>query len=54
MALSDTDSIENVVWRDTDPSHIDIHVGVKIKDSYINNLLGLSVVDGCLCVTYEE
>lgn len=54
MALSDTDSIENVVWGDTDPSHIDIHVGVKIKDSYINNLLGLSVVDGCLCVTYEE
>ena len=54
MALSDTDSIENVVWGDTDPSNIDIHVGVKVKDSYIENLLGLSVVDGCLCVTYEE
>ena len=54
MALSDTDSIENVIWGDDDPSNIDIHVGVKVKDSYINNLLGLSVVDGCLCVTYEE
>ena len=54
MALSDTDSIENVIWGDDDPSNIDIHVGVKVKDSYINNLLGLSVVDGCLCVTYVE
>lgn len=37
MALSDTDSIENIVWGDTDPSNIDIHVGVKIKDSYIES-----------------
>lgn len=37
MALSDTDSIENIVWGDTDPSNIDIHVGVKVKDSYIES-----------------
>ena len=37
MALSDTDSIENIVWGDDDPSNIDIHVGVKVKDSYVES-----------------
>ena len=38
MALSDTDSIENVIWGDDDPNaNYDIHVGVKVKDSYVES-----------------
>ena len=45
--VSGSTSIDTAINSDGDLS-------VSVKDSYVENLLGLSVVDGCLCVTYEE